>query len=167
MNDLYLLLGSNLGNRLLNIRNAIALINNEIGSIDVTSGFYETDPWGNSNQDKFLNQVVKLSSNQAPLILLEKILSIEQKLGRVRNGEQYSARTIDIDILFYGELILSSDILQIPHPRLQLRRFVLIPLNEIAPDLIHPVTGKSISRILKCCPDKLEVRPFNSLVESW
>jgi 2-amino-4-hydroxy-6-hydroxymethyldihydropteridine diphosphokinase len=167
MNDLYLLLGSNLGNRSLNIRNAIVLLSNEIGAIGLTSGIYETDPWGNSNQGKFLNQVIKLSSNQTPLILLEKILSIEQRLGRQRNGERYTARTIDIDILFYGELILSSDKLEIPHPRLQKRKFVLIPLNEIAPDLIHPVIGKSISQILKCCPDKLEVRSFNSLIESW
>ncbi len=165
MNDVYILLGSNLGNRLLNIRDATELISNEIGSIDIASGLYETDPWGNSNQDKFLNQVIKLSIKEAPLRLLEKILSIEQRLGRKRNGEQNSARTIDIDILFYGDLTLNSDILVIPHPRMQLRNFVLIPLNEIAPHLIHPVFGKSINRLLKCCPDKLEVRPFDSLIK--
>lgn len=165
MNDVYILLGSNLGNRFLNIMDATELISNGISQIDVASGIYETEPWGDSNQDKFLNQVIKLSSKEEPLILLEKILSIEQRLGRKRKGGQNSARTIDIDILFYGDLTLSSEILVIPHPRLQFRNFVLVPLNEIAPDLIHPIIGKSINRLLKCCPDKLEVRPFDSMVK--
>lgn len=165
MNDVYLLLGSNLGNRFLNIRDATKLISSGIGQIDVASVIYETEPWGNSNQDKFLNQVVKLSSNEESLVLLEKILSIEQRLGRKRIGGQNSARTIDIDILFYGDLTVSSDILEIPHPRLHLRNFTLVPLNEIAPDLIHPLIGKSINQLLNCCPDKLEVRPFDSMVK--
>lgn len=161
MNDLFLLLGSNLGDRSSNISNAIKLIANEIAEIDLSSGLYETDPWGNSGQDKFLNQVIKLQSNKDPVDLLENVLSIEQRLGRTRDGERNSARTIDIDILFYGDMIVKSSNLEIPHPRIHLRKFVLVPMNEIAPGLIHPVFGKSIDRLLRCCPDKLEVRSYS------
>ncbi len=166
MNDLYLLLGSNLGDRCAIISNAKDLISKEISKIETSSGLYETEPWGNENQGLFLNQVLKLRSNENPALILQKILSIELKLGRQRNNNQNSARIIDIDILFYGALVLESETLSIPHPRIQLRRFVLVPLSEIAPELIHPVSGKSIGQLLRCCPDKLEVRPFNTFVNS-
>lgn len=166
MNDLYLLLGSNLGDRSFIISKAIEQISKEISKIEATSGLYETEPWGNQKQGKFLNQVVKLQSSEEPEALLEKVLSIEQRLGRTRNKEQNSARIIDIDILFYNEMIHSSEKLIIPHPRIQFRRFVLVPLFEIAPDLLHPVLHKSIAQLLRCCPDKLEVRIFNSFVNT-
>lgn len=166
MNDLYLLLGSNLGDRSFIISKAIEQISKEISKIEATSGLYETEPWGNQKQGKFLNQVVKLQSSEEPEALLEKVLSIEHRLGRTRNKEQNSARIIDIDILFYNEMIHSSEKLIIPHPRIQFRRFVLVPLFEIAPDLLHPVLHKSIAQLLRCCPDKLEVRIFNSFVNT-
>ncbi|MHC1775768.1 MAG: 2-amino-4-hydroxy-6-hydroxymethyldihydropteridine diphosphokinase [Lentimicrobium sp.] len=166
MNDLYLLLGSNLGDRFLNIAKATGFISVEIGLVKAASGLYETEPWGNVNQGKFLNQILKLSSKEDPELVLQKILSIELKMGRKRNKEQNSARIIDIDILFYGGLVFESAMLSIPHPRIQLRRFVLVPLNEIAPGLIHPVSGKSMQQLLRCCPDKLEVLPFGTFVNS-
>lgn len=164
MNDLYLILGSNLGDRLLNLKLAIDLIISEIGAIGLASGFYETEPWGNSNQQNFLNQVVRLRSDEAPLDLMEKILNLEHKLGRVRNGAPNSPRTIDIDILFYGSLVITSENLTLPHPRLHLRKFVLIPLNEISPEFIHPVMGKSIGQLLQLCTDKLDVRIYDPVL---
>ncbi|NTW23826.1 MAG: 2-amino-4-hydroxy-6-hydroxymethyldihydropteridine diphosphokinase [Lentimicrobium sp.] len=166
MKDLYLILGSNLGDRLVNLKLAIDLIISEIGAIELASGLYETEPWGNSNQEMFLNQVVKLRSTMVPADLLEKILMLEHKLGRMRNGAPNSARTIDIDILFYGNMVVKSESLIIPHPRLHLRKFVLIPLNEISPEFIHPVLGESIGHLLKVCPDKLDVRIYDPVLNS-
>jgi len=164
MKALYLLLGSNLGDRSQNIAKAVELISSEIGPVMSASSCYETEPWGNNNQGLFLNMALHLSSNEDPFHLLGKLLSIEQRLGRTRNGEQNSARIIDIDILFYGDHIISSEKLIIPHPRLQFRRFVLVPMNEIAPDLLHPVSGFSIGELLGTCPDMLNVSLFDTVV---
>jgi 2-amino-4-hydroxy-6-hydroxymethyldihydropteridine diphosphokinase len=164
MNDLYLMLGSNLGDRMLNIRNATEQIINEIGPWSKASSFYETEPWGNIKQGMFLNRILKFKCLEKPDILLEKLLSIEIRLGRQRDGEAYSARTIDIDILLYGDIILSGNHLIIPHPRLHLRNFVLIPLFEIAPDLVHPVLNMSVRELLSLSPDNLDVNILNSIV---
>lgn len=164
MNDLFLILGSNLGDRLLNLKLVLDLINREIGPVELASGLYETEPWGCSNQKMFLNQVIRLKSNMAPTDLLEKVLMLEQKLGRIRNGELNAARTIDIDILFYGSMVVNTENLIIPHPRLHLRKFVLIPLNEISPGFMHPVMDKSISNLLEICPDNLDVRKYDPVM---
>jgi len=164
MNDLFLILGSNLGDRLLNLKLVLDLIQREIGPVELASGLYETEPWGISNQEMFLNQVIKLRSNMIPTDLLDKVLMLEQKLGRIRNGVLNSARTIDIDILFYGSMVVNTENLIIPHPRLHLRKFVLIPLNEISSGFIHPVMGKSISHLLEICPDKLNVRKYDPVL---
>lgn len=164
MNDLYLMLGSNLGDRILNIRNASGQISNEIGQWLKASSFYETEPWGNKNQGMFLNRILKFRCSEKPDVLLEKLLSIEISLGRQRDGEVYSARTIDIDILLYGDIILSDNNLKIPHPRLHLRNFVLVPLAEIEPDLVHPVFNMSIRELLSVSPDNLNVTIFNTFV---
>lgn len=164
MKALYLLLGSNIGERSLNIENAIRLISSEIGPVLNASSCYETEPWGNIDQGLFLNVALHLSCNMDPFLLLRKLLSIEQRLGRTRNLEQNAARVIDIDILFYGDEIISSESLIIPHPRMQIRRFVLVPMNEIAPDVIHPIEGVSISELLGSCPDVLNVCLFDYVV---
>lgn len=157
MSELYLLLGSNLGDRTLNISNAIELISKHLGPVTRVSSYYETEPWGNPDQGFFLNAVLMLYTSEDPFGVLEIVLSIEKILGRTRTTDRNAARTIDIDILLYGDRVISTKKLSIPHPRMHLRRFVLVPLLEIAPDLIHPATGKHFGRLLHCCPDKLAV----------
>lgn len=164
MSDLFIQLGSNLGDRALNIANAIELITSACGPVIKESACYETVPWGVANQGMFLNKVILLQSSSSPFDILDKLLSIECILGRKRNGIPNEARVIDIDILFYGVTVISSDILTIPHPRLHLRKFVLIPMNEIAPDLIDPVSGLSINNLLKCCTDNLDVSIYETVV---
>lgn len=164
MNALYLLLGSNLGDRNQNIANAVNLISSQIAQVTIASSCYETEPWGKSDQGLFLNKALNLFCDEDPFLLLGKLLSIELTLGRSREGVPNAARVIDIDILFYGDRIISASNLMIPHPRLHLRRFALTPMNEIAPDLIHPIFGLSISRLLEGCPDQLNVSLFDEVV---
>lgn len=163
MNEVYLCLGGNLGNREENISDAIRLILREIGAIQEKSSIYETDAWGVQNQQAYLNQVIKISTKFPPNELLEKLLSIEKQLGRKRTeSTNYESRTIDIDILFYNDLTFKTEILEIPHPRLHLRNFVLIPLNQINSELTHPVLNKSIKSILAECTDVLPVKEYVS-----
>jgi 2-amino-4-hydroxy-6-hydroxymethyldihydropteridine diphosphokinase len=159
MNEVYLCLGGNLGNREENISDAIRLILSEIGEIQGKSSIYQTEAWGVQNQQAYLNQVIKISTQFSPNELLEKLLSIEKQLGRKRiESANYESRTIDIDILFYNNLIYTTENLEIPHPRLHLRNFVLIPLNQINSELTHPVFNKSIKAILAECTDVLQVK---------
>ncbi|MCH8317163.1 MAG: 2-amino-4-hydroxy-6-hydroxymethyldihydropteridine diphosphokinase [Bacteroidetes bacterium] len=150
MPELYLLSGSNLGDREKNLKNALSLINNSIGKIVVRSKIYETEPWGVSGQPLFLNQVIKALTNFSPDEVLQKIKKIEGALGRKRR-EKWAARIIDIDILYYDDLVINTRDLKIPHPEIIYRRFTLAPLTEIAPDFIHPVANV-INRVLyeKC-----------------
>ena len=150
MPELYLLSGSNLGDREKNLKNALSLINNSIGKIVVRSKIYETEPWGVSGQPLFLNQVIKALTNFSPDEVLQKIKKIEGALGRKRR-EKWAARIIDIDILYYDDLVINTRDLKIPHPEIINRRFTLAPLTEIAPDFIHPVANV-INRVLyeKC-----------------
>ena len=153
LNSIYLLLGSNLGDRLLIMESARGLIGKNVGHISIESSIYETAPWGITDQPAFLNQVIRVETTLAPEEVLRKILDIEHELGRVRY-ERWGARVIDIDLLYYQDLILDTARLTLPHPRLQDRLFTLIPLAEIAPDFINPLLGETSAALLAKCTDK-------------
>ena len=155
---LYLLLGSNLGDRKKQMDEALDLIPEMIGPITKRSSFYETEPWGFSSEKFFLNIALQTLTSLSPEEVMQKIDQIEKTIGRKRSGTGYSSRSMDIDILFYDDLIMDQDILKIPHPRIQDRRFVLVPLDEIAHELIHPVFRKTIGELLRDCTDTKDVR---------
>ncbi|TXH20184.1 MAG: 2-amino-4-hydroxy-6-hydroxymethyldihydropteridine diphosphokinase [Chitinophagaceae bacterium] len=160
MKTVYLLLGTNLGYRIQNLSDATILIEKEIGCIINKSSIYETEPWGVADQDNYLNQVLVIQSDLCATAILEKVLSIEKKLGRERTTK-YAARTIDIDILFYNNEIVLEDHLKIPHPFIHKRRFVLEPLNEISPQFKHPLLQKTIGELLAECDDTGVVTKIN------
>jgi 2-amino-4-hydroxy-6-hydroxymethyldihydropteridine diphosphokinase len=160
LNKVVILLGSNVGYRKSRLCKAIKAIESEIGVIYLKSKVYVTKAWGNQNQNDFFNQVIEVKSNfNAPLIL-QKLLNIEVKMGRIRT-EKWAARTIDLDILFYNNEIIKSDSLIIPHPQLHLRRFTLVPLVEILPNRIHPQLQLTCSQLLSNCLDTLEVHSLD------
>jgi 2-amino-4-hydroxy-6-hydroxymethyldihydropteridine diphosphokinase len=152
----FLSLGSNMGNRLQNLQKAVAAIGLHCGEILVCSSVYETAAWGNEDQSPFLNIAISILTTHKPEDLLNILQSIEHELGRRRN-QKWDARTIDIDILFYGNLCITTPALTIPHPLLAERNFVLAPLNEIAADFVHPFLQKSITSLQKSCIDTLGI----------
>lgn len=157
MNSVFLLLGSNLGNRQQYLQQAIELIGDHIAPAIKTSSIYETQSWGKTDAPDYLNQVITLESEIPAPELLHKILDIELMLGR-RREEKWGSRTIDIDLLFYGDEIINIDGLQVPHPELHKRRFTLEPLAEIAPDLVHPILKKTILAVKNELKDSLIVK---------
>lgn len=161
MNVTYLCLGGNIGDRESAIYQALFEISQRVGKITAQSKVYETEAWGVENQQAYLNQCIEVKTLLSPDELITTLLSIEQYLGRVRslNGV-YEPRTIDIDILFYNHAIIENEQLTIPHPRLQLRKFVLIPLNEICSNYLHPLLNKTIFNLLSQCEDQSEVKLF-------
>ena len=162
MNKVILGIGTNLGNREDNLKKAVDGIRENIGTVVQASSVYETDPWGFKSEDKFLNMVVKVETMLTHSGLLGRILMIESLSGRVRSEKQYSSRVIDIDILFYNDIVIDEASLQIPHPRMHERKFVLVPLCEIEPEMIHPVLKKSFASLLKTCMDKSNVTKYKS-----
>ena len=154
----YLLLGGNLGNREDNLHKAIALIAENIGSVVSISALYETAAWGKTDQPSFLNQAVAVETNFTAIEVLNKALEIEKVLGRVRK-DKWGERLIDIDLILYGnEVIDIENKLQVPHPHMQERRFVMAPLAEIAPGIVHPILGKTILDIFENITDKLDAK---------
>ena len=154
----YISLGSNLGNRLQNLQNALFHLNTEIGRTTAVSKVYESESWGFDAAD-FLNACVTLESQLTPHEVLSKILLIEKMLGRERtNAKEYTSRTIDVDILYYGNEIMQTDQLTVPHPKLQDRKFVLLPLADISPQFYHPILKKDTRNLLQECRDKGLIR---------
>ncbi|QNL49537.1 2-amino-4-hydroxy-6-hydroxymethyldihydropteridine diphosphokinase [Olivibacter sp. SDN3] len=159
MHETYLILGTNLGDRVIQLKKAIELITKRIGEVCRQSTIYETKPWGVLEQPNFLNQVLKVKTLLSPDDLLKEALAVEQMLGRVRNVK-WGARLIDIDILFYDDRVINTSQLQIPHPLLHKRSFVLFPLAEIASSFIHPVFQVSISQLIESLSDNLSVQKY-------
>lgn len=157
MNTAYLILGGNIGNRLQNLQEALQLISEKAGVITETSDIFTTSAWGNTNQPDFLNQAVCLQTPLTAANLLETLITIEEILGRVRDHQKWKERVIDIDILFYNSDIINTADLKIPHPYLQERMFVLVPMAQLAPMLVHPTVKKNIQTLLLECTDTLEV----------
>ena len=152
-----LMLGGNLGDTRRYLSEAIRLLAERIGKIERLSGIYLSQPWGLDNQPTFQNQAIVVISKLTPIEILENTKIIEGELGRIRR-ELNGPREIDIDILLFEEFAISEKDLEIPHPRLHLRNFNLVPLAEIAPDWVHPVFNRTISSLLEDCPDTLPVQ---------
>lgn len=157
MAEVYLLLGSNEGHREQHLKQAAQQIGILCGDIIRRSGIYETEAWGLKEQPAFLNQALLLQTNLTPAGLLTKLKNIERETGRIQTVH-WGPRIIDIDILFYGADIIDLPQLKVPHPYLHQRRFTLQPLQEIAPELNHPLLKQSVSELLKVCPDVSEVK---------
>jgi 2-amino-4-hydroxy-6-hydroxymethyldihydropteridine diphosphokinase len=156
MKGIYLILGSNLGDKFLSVQRATNLIRKMIGEVEAESSIYDTEPWGYEKQPNYLNKVIKLNTTLPPDELLQKINSIENEFGRKRK-EKWHERILDVDILYYQDRVIKTGDLEIPHPQIANRRFALIPLCEIAPEEKHPVTGKTQKQMLEECNDTLQV----------
>jgi len=156
-NTAYIGIGSNLGSPLKNCERAITLLeeNPEI-KIIARSSFFETEPVGPQNQSWFVNGVVEIATGLEPLPLLDTLLAIENAMGRIRN-EKWGPRKIDLDILLFGKSVLKINRLEIPHPEMIHRRFVLAPLAELTPDLVHPTEKKTIQQLLSALPEDKKV----------
>lgn len=163
MKQTVLLLGSNIDNRLDLLASASSLIIAQIGQLVAASSIYESDPWGYDSKNPFLNQAVIIKTNFSPEKVLEICLSIEAELGRTRRkNKAYADRNIDIDILLYEELIVCTDNLEIPHPRMHQRKFCMEPLTEIAPNWIVPTFQKTTSQVLALCSDPSKISTLNA-----
>ena len=157
MNIAFLHLGSNLGDRQKYLSDASMLIARLLGKIIEYSPVYETVAWGNKDQNDFLNQAIKIQTIHSPQDLMDKIHIIEQNLGR-KKEIKWGPRVIDIDIIFYEDMVIDDPGLQIPHPYLAERNFVLEPLKDIAPDFLHPVLNKTVDTLYKMKNDQTQVK---------
>ena len=157
MHKAYLLLGTNLGNKIAYLQQAYQLIQTLCGKVYSQSSIYETAAWGLTNQPSFYNQVLVIETQLLPEILMQTLLLIEEKIGRIRTIK-FGPRTIDIDILLIDDLINNTPLLILPHSALSQRKFALMPLAEVAPQLYHPIEKKTISQLLVACLDTLDVQ---------
>ena len=155
-NKAYLLIGGNVGNKFPNLERAMTLLQKQCGDITSRSSFYETAPWGNTEQASFLNLALELHTKLTAINLMLRLLETEKEMGRIRQ-EKYGPRIIDLDILLFNDEVVHTPELTIPHKELQNRRFVLEPLTEIAALIIHPVFNKTIQQLLDECTDHSEV----------
>jgi 2-amino-4-hydroxy-6-hydroxymethyldihydropteridine diphosphokinase len=156
--DLYLGIGGNLGNRLENIGKVIELISDRIAVPEKVSPIYLSEPWGFNHAKYFTNAMLKIDTDLTPTKLLQIILDIESELKRVRSQSGYEGRTMDIDIIYYGDKKINCDNLVVPHPKSKDRLFVLLPLKDIDPNFVDPITGKTIDNMLSECSDKCRIR---------
>ncbi len=162
MKQVVLLLGSNIESRVLNLELALIALADKAGRVIMKSSIYESEAWGFESDSNFLNQVVIIETQHTPIIFLEYTQEIERKLERKKTKNGYESRTIDIDILFFDDLIYDSEELTIPHPRLHMRKFTLKPLCEILPDIIHPLFNKTCEKLLIECDDNLWVKKYSN-----
>jgi 2-amino-4-hydroxy-6-hydroxymethyldihydropteridine diphosphokinase len=160
MGEVFILLGGNVGDKYKIFAKTLKLIGERIGMVTKVSSVYETEPWGFVSE-LFWNQAIILQTTLNPHEILNQTREIEIEIGRTRKSHVYEARVIDIDLLFYDDLQLNTPDLTLPHPRMGERKFVLVPLNEIAPDKIHPVSGFKIKEMLRQCSDPLRVELIN------
>lgn len=163
MSNVYLSLGSNIEDKISYLTQAIRIINEQVGKVITISPCYETEAWGPITQATFINCITKIETSFTPGKLLQKLLAIEQTLGRKREIK-YGPRTIDIDILLMGNKIIRQQKLLVPHPLLQERGFVLVPLNDIASTIIHPIFKLSIAELLGTCQDKGNVNKLKTTI---
>ena len=164
MNTIFLGLGSNLGDRLKNLKKAIEEIELLVGNITQKSAVYETKAWGKNEQPDFLNMVIELKSQFSAEDVLNKTQKIETDLGRIRK-EKWGSRTMDIDVLFYNNEIIVTNRLNIPHILIEKRKFVLLPLAEIAATFFHPVLKKTINQLLSESTDNLDVIKLDAVLQ--
>lgn len=160
MNKAYLLTGGNLGDREQNLATARELISQQCGTITAASALYETAAWGKTDQPSFLNQAIEIETALTARQLIRRILKVEKLMGRVRE-EKYGPRLIDIDILLFNNEKHNYPLLKLPHPEMQNRRFALLPLAEIVPEMEHPLLKKTITELLKDCKDELPVKKYS------
>lgn len=171
-NTVVLLLGSNQGDRMSLLQNAVRLLQQRVGVVSGFSAVYETAPWGFQAEQSFLNMAVVVDTELESRQVLEAVLEVEKELGRRRDQnpllhpvrpqdkDSYSSRPLDIDIIFFNSQVIDTPVLQVPHPRMAQRRFVLQPLCEIMPDYMHPMLHKTVANLLEICPDSGQVTPF-------
>lgn len=159
--NVILLLGGNQGNVMQVLSSAIALIEKEAGPLTAMSAVYKTGAWGPVPQPDFLNLAIQIRTQLTPGLLMQRLLNIEKRFGRKRDVK-YGPRTLDIDILFFGDAVIQTELLTIPHPELQNRRFALKPCADIAPDKRHPVLNKTIRELLQICTDSLDVSEYKA-----
>jgi 2-amino-4-hydroxy-6-hydroxymethyldihydropteridine diphosphokinase len=161
-------LGSNQGDKVKMLKKAIDSLNEGIGRVTTVSSVYETEPWGLKEQDHFLNMALLMDTEHNPLSLLQKLKQLESEMGAVKSVK-WGPRAIDLDIIFYEDQMIDSDILKIPHPAMQNRNFVLVPVMEIAGDWVHPSFDKTVEELYEESTDDLEVylidkQPFKNLI---